>query len=101
MKKIHSPFSRVVIVMVGLLFSTANLPAASLLNASYDVTREYYKDFNAAFVAHWKAQTGEDVTLQQSHGGSVSTQAGYSRSQKLPRQPKRFSDIAARIPSQS
>ncbi|WP_413251151.1 sulfate ABC transporter substrate-binding protein [Shinella zoogloeoides] len=42
----------------------------TLLNVSYDPTRELYKDFNAAFAAHWKAETGEDVTIQQSHGGS-------------------------------
>ncbi|UDF36203.1 UNVERIFIED_ORG: sulfate ABC transporter substrate-binding protein [Shinella sp. XGS7] len=42
----------------------------SLLNVSYDPTRELYKDFNEAFAKHWKAETGEDVTVQQSHGGS-------------------------------
>jgi sulfate/thiosulfate-binding protein len=41
-----------------------------LLNVSYDPTRELYKDFNEAFAKHWKAETGEDVTVQQSHGGS-------------------------------
>jgi sulfate transport system substrate-binding protein len=41
-----------------------------LLNVSYDVSREFYKDFNAAFAAHWKKITGEDLTLNQSHGGS-------------------------------
>jgi sulfate/thiosulfate transport system substrate-binding protein len=42
----------------------------SLLNVSYDVSREFYKDFNTAFAAHWKQTTGEDITLNQSHGGS-------------------------------
>lgn len=42
----------------------------TLLNVSYDPTREFYKDFNAAFAKHWKAETGETVTIQQSHGGS-------------------------------
>ncbi|MEX8518336.1 MAG: sulfate ABC transporter substrate-binding protein [Leptothrix sp. (in: b-proteobacteria)] len=42
----------------------------ALLNVSYDVTREFYKDYNAAFAKHWKASTGEDLTLNQSHGGS-------------------------------
>lgn len=41
-----------------------------LLNVSYDPTRELYKEFNAAFAKHWKAESGEDVTIQQSHGGS-------------------------------
>ena len=43
---------------------------ATLLNVSYDVSREFYKEFNAAFAAHWKKTTGEDLTLNQSHGGS-------------------------------
>ena len=44
--------------------------AQTLLNVSYDVSREFYKDFNAAFAAHWKKTAGEDLTLNQSHGGS-------------------------------
>lgn len=42
----------------------------SLLNVSYDPTREFYKDFNAAFNQHWQAKTGQTVNLRQSHGGS-------------------------------
>ena len=42
----------------------------TLLNVSYDVSREFYKDYNAVFATHWKKTTGEDVTLNQSHGGS-------------------------------
>ena len=42
----------------------------TLLNVSYDVARELYKDINPAFVADWKARTGETVTVNQSHGGS-------------------------------
>lgn len=42
----------------------------SLLNVSYDVTREFYKDFNTAFIKHWKEKTGATVTINQSHGGS-------------------------------
>ncbi|MEO0039105.1 MAG: hypothetical protein RIS38_53 [Verrucomicrobiota bacterium] len=41
-----------------------------LLNVSYDPTRELYVDYNAAFAAHWKAKTGQDVVVKQSHGGS-------------------------------
>ncbi len=44
--------------------------AVQLLNVSYDPTRELYADFNKAFAAHWKAKTGEAVTVRQSHGGS-------------------------------
>ena len=42
----------------------------TLLNVSYDPTRELYVEFNAAFAKHWKAKTGQDVTIKQSHGGS-------------------------------
>src|SRR3954469_10234165 len=42
----------------------------TLLNVSYDPTREFYKEFNDAFAAKWKADTGEAVTIEQSHGGS-------------------------------
>src|SRR5260221_5576225 len=52
----------------------AIVPAASadttILNVSYDPTRELYKAIDAAFVADWKAKTGESVVVQQSHGGS-------------------------------
>ena len=42
----------------------------TLLNVSYDPTRELYQEFNAAFAKHWKAKTGENVVIKQSHGGS-------------------------------
>jgi sulfate/thiosulfate-binding protein len=44
--------------------------AQTLLNVSYDPTRELYQDFNAAFIKYWKAKTGQTVTIRQSHGGS-------------------------------
>jgi sulfate/thiosulfate-binding protein len=56
------------LAVVGL--AAAPLPAQELLNVSYDPTRELYQDVNAAFAAQWKAKTGKDVTIQQSHGGS-------------------------------
>ncbi len=43
---------------------------ATILNVSYDPTRELYDDYNAAFAKYWKKKTGQDVTVQQSHGGS-------------------------------
>jgi sulfate transport system substrate-binding protein len=46
------------------------LAETTLLNVSYDPTRELYQEFNAAFAKHWKEKTGEDVTIKQSHGGS-------------------------------
>lgn len=42
----------------------------TLLNVSYDPTRELYQEFNAAFAKHWKAKTGDDVKVRQSHGGA-------------------------------
>ena len=42
----------------------------TLLNVSYDPTRELFQDFNLAFAKYWKAKTGQDVTIQQSHAGS-------------------------------
>ena len=60
----------------GLLISAATiLPVTtqadnSLLNVSYDVTREFYKDFNPSFIKYWKQKTGETIPINQSHGGS-------------------------------
>ena len=48
----------------------AQAAGPTLLNVSYDVARELYKEINPAFVKQWKASTGEDVTINQSHGGS-------------------------------
>ncbi|MFN7090320.1 MAG: sulfate ABC transporter substrate-binding protein [Allorhizobium sp.] len=59
--------------LVGLSLSTGLvLPAGAteLLNVSYDPTRELYSEFNTAFATHWKQETGEDVRISQSHGGS-------------------------------
>jgi len=51
--------------------SPAAAPAAiTLLNVSYDPTRELYQEFNAAFARQWKERTGQDVVVRQSHGGS-------------------------------
>ncbi len=44
--------------------------AQSLLNVSYDVAREFYKDYNTAFAAHYKKSTGKDLKIDQSHAGS-------------------------------
>lgn len=45
-------------------------PPVTLLNVSYDPTREFYVEYNAAFARHWKARANQDVTIKQSHGGS-------------------------------
>lgn len=49
---------------------TAAHADTTLLNVSYDPTRELYEDYNKAFVKYWKQKTGQDVTIKQSHGGS-------------------------------
>src|SRR3954471_8898318 len=61
-----------VALAVGSAFVTPFAMAApvELLNVSYDVARELYKDINPAFIAEWKKTTGEDVVIKQSHGGS-------------------------------
>jgi sulfate transport system substrate-binding protein len=70
-----SPSRRALLVALpAALLAPATLSHAaepsSLLNVSYDVSREFYKDFNAAFAAHWKKSSGQSVELKQSHGGS-------------------------------
>ncbi|RYG10083.1 MAG: sulfate ABC transporter substrate-binding protein, partial [Burkholderiales bacterium] len=61
---------------VGAALAGAVLPGfaqpapVTLLNVSYDPTREFYVEFNTAFQKYWKAKAGQDVTIKQSHGGS-------------------------------
>ena len=55
---------------VASVLAAGSALGATLLNVSYDVTREFYKDYNALFADHWKATTKETVTIKQSHGGS-------------------------------
>jgi sulfate transport system substrate-binding protein len=50
--------------------SVAQAAGDTLLNVSYDPTRELYEDYNAAFAKYWKQKTGRNVTIKQSHGGS-------------------------------
>lgn len=65
----HRLLAMTAMLAAGLLTSTASA-AVSLLNVSYDPTRELYQDFNTAFAKYWKEKTGEAVTIRQSHGGS-------------------------------
>jgi sulfate/thiosulfate-binding protein len=59
------------LTLAGAAFAAVAQPApVTLLNVSYDPTRELYVEYNAAFSKHWKAKTGQDVTIKQSHGGS-------------------------------
>ena len=62
---------RFTLVACALAFVAVVLPAATtILNVSYDVTREFYKDYNRAFAAHWRAAGHGEITINQSHGGS-------------------------------
>ena len=66
------PIRNFLFAVVAAVASTA-LPAfaeSSLLNVSYDVSRDFYKDYNPLFQKYWKAKTGESVELKQSHAGS-------------------------------
>ena len=60
----------IVATSLGIAGVSATAKDISLLNVSYDPTREFYTDFNKAFAAQWKAKTGDVVTVKQSHGGS-------------------------------
>jgi sulfate transport system substrate-binding protein len=65
--------SKFKIALAALALATSGISLAqtqTLLNGSYDVAREFYKDYNAAFIAHYKKTTGKDVKVDQSHAGS-------------------------------
>lgn len=63
--------SRLNAVFFFLALATSGLASAqTLLNGSYDVAREFYNDYNAAFIAHYKKTTGKDIQVNQSHAGS-------------------------------
>ena len=66
MRFIHSLYF---ILALGLA-SQAHAAEVSLLNVSYDPTRELYQDFNKSFAALWKSKSGDDLKIKQSHGGS-------------------------------
>ncbi len=65
-----SLFILVTALIIGLGSSARAATEFELLNVSYDPTRELYQEFNIAFTKHWKAKTGQAVTIRQSHGGS-------------------------------
>ncbi|MGA2240476.1 MAG: sulfate ABC transporter substrate-binding protein [Verrucomicrobiota bacterium] len=58
------------ILLALLLAAAVDAKEIKLLNVSYDPTRELYQDYNAAFARYWKAKTGDNVVVAQSHGGS-------------------------------
>ena len=57
-------------IVLGLATAAQAAELPSLLNVSYDPTRELYQEYNAAFIKHWKEKTGNTITIKQSHGGS-------------------------------
>lgn len=85
MRRLFSPFALVLGMVSVLAGCTSSEPAASgpaavdgqtpaavtLLNASYDPTREFYQEFNASFAEYWQQKTGQAVTIEQSHGGGA------------------------------
>jgi len=70
MRRFRSTLAAVAAVGFTTVAASAVLADTTLLNVSYDPTRELYKSVNEAFVKDWKAKTGENVTIEQSHGGS-------------------------------
>src|ERR1700712_941769 len=66
-------FRRLLPLVAGLIWASSALAAdVSLLNVSYDPTRELYTDFNKAFAAAYQKDTGKSIEIKQSHGGSGS-----------------------------
>ena len=63
-------FKPIILAASIAVVGAASLGAQTLLNASYDPTRELYNEFNAAFVKYWQGKKGQQVTIRQSHGGS-------------------------------
>jgi sulfate transport system substrate-binding protein len=66
------PFVRTLVLALAVALAASPVAAAELelLNVSYDPTRELYRAVNEAFVPQYKAKTGTDLTIRQSHGGS-------------------------------
>ncbi len=73
-QRVTNKFTRLAVatgLAATVTLALAQTPApVTLLNVSYDPTRELYVEYNAAFAKHWKAKTGQDVNVKQSHGGS-------------------------------
>ena len=66
----HSVKLKTLLASIALAAAGAASAQTQLLNVSYDVAREFYKDYNAAFIAHYKKTKGVDIKVDQSHGGS-------------------------------
>jgi sulfate transport system substrate-binding protein len=71
MSSLNSRIKTFIIAAIILIVSASLVHAQThLLNVSYDPTREFYEEYNRIFAQHWKATTGQDVVINQSHGGS-------------------------------
>ena len=70
LKKLFSAAVAAAVVAVGIVPNAHAASSVTLLNVSYDPTRELYEDYNQAFAKYWKQKTGQDVKINQSHGGS-------------------------------
>ena len=68
--RLRSTLAAAAALSIATLAAGAVFADTTLLNVSYDPTRELYKDFNEAFAKDWQAKTGEKITIEQSHGGS-------------------------------
>jgi sulfate transport system substrate-binding protein len=65
-----SRFALIALCITGMFVEASAQQRVTLMNVSYDPTRELYQDYNAAFARYWKAKTGQEVVVNQSHGGS-------------------------------
>ena len=68
--KFNMTLIKVIAAVAFALPMAASAADVNLLNVSYDPTRELYQDYNDAFAKYWKAKTGDNVVIKQSHGGS-------------------------------
>ena len=75
-------FSGMTLAALALAAGPLHAAQVQLLNVSYDPTRELYDQYNKAFAAYWKTQTGDTVTVRQSHGGSGKQARNISRASK-------------------
>jgi sulfate transport system substrate-binding protein len=68
----RKPWNRILVTLAAAMAFAGTVQGAetTLLNVSYDPTRELYSDYNAVFIAHWKQKTGQTISIRQSHGGS-------------------------------
>jgi len=69
------PFRKVLSILFIAVLSGSAIAQTTLLNVSYDPTRELYQDFNNAFASHWKKKTGEDIAINNRMADPASRRA--------------------------